>query len=74
MYLLMHRLAHSWSTNPAALAAKVGTLSIDKQLKLEQDVKKAEAKAEAKAEVAEKKKKSSKVRTRARSRSSTSMR
>ncbi|KZV88602.1 density-regulated protein DRP1 [Exidia glandulosa HHB12029] len=44
-----------------ALASKVGTLSLDKQAKLEADVAKAEAKAEARAANEEKKKAASKV-------------
>lgn len=39
-----------------ALQAKIGTLSLEKQSKLEEDVAKAEKKAAAKADAAEKKK------------------
>ena len=42
---------------PEALQAKIGTLSLDKQAKLEKDAAKKEKKAEAKAGAAEKKKK-----------------
>ncbi|EJD38214.1 density-regulated protein DRP1 [Auricularia subglabra TFB-10046 SS5] len=44
-----------------ALAAKVGTLSLEKQAKLEKDVAKAEAKAEAKAANEDKKRSAAKV-------------
>jgi hypothetical protein len=45
-----------------ALESRLGTLSLDKQQKLEKDMAKAEAKAEAKADAALKKKMASQVR------------
>lgn len=48
--------------SPEALQAKLGTLSLAAQEKLEKDVAKKEAKAEAKADAAMKKKMSSQVR------------
>jgi hypothetical protein len=47
-----------------ALESRLGTLSLDKQQKLEKDMAKAEAKAEAKADAALKKKMASQVRPR----------
>lgn len=44
------------SDSTEALQAKLGTLSVDGQSKLEKDTKKKEAKAEAKEEAAQKKK------------------
>jgi hypothetical protein len=48
--------------DPEALQAKIGTLSLEAQTKLEKDTKKKEAKAEAKADAALKKKLASQVR------------
>lgn len=48
--------------DPEALQAKIGTLSLEAQTKLEKETKKKEAKAEAKADAALKKKLASQVR------------
>lgn len=50
------------SSSAEALSAKVGTLSLEAQSKLEKDTAKKEAKAEAKADAALKKKLASQVR------------
>jgi hypothetical protein len=50
--------------DPEALQAKIGTLSLEAQTKLEKETKKKEAKAEAKADAALKKKLASQVRPR----------
>ena len=49
--------------DPEALQAKIGTLSLEAQTKLEKETKKKEAKAEAKADAALKKKLASQVRS-----------
>ena len=51
------------SLSVEALQAKIGTLSLEAQTKLEKEAMKKEAKAEAKADAALKKKLSSQVRT-----------
>ena len=54
MSTLRHFQSQRFSSS-AALRAKIGTLSLDKQKKLEEDVAKAEKKAEKKADAALKK-------------------
>ena len=60
--MTMMRLIGFYTVISDALAARLGTISLEAQSKLEQDTAKKEAKAEAKAEAEMKKKMASQVR------------